>query len=213
MQICRPCRISAHREWRPILRRQNLLHVDLDLRGIRILRESQPIRQPPHVRIDDERRLAEDMPENHVRGLAPHSRNFHELLPSSMEPRRRSPRRSSCAAPISERVFCRKNPVLTINSSTCRGSAAAIARASGYSLNSRGVTRLTPTSVDCAERIVAARHCHGVSKSRLMRAFGIQLRKPARDPARALLQIRDRFARRHDPSMLTRRRAGSAAHA
>src|SRR5208283_5875971 len=54
-----PVQNQPHRESRPIRGRQNLLHVDFDFLRLRVLRESQPIRQPPHMRVDDEGRLAE----------------------------------------------------------------------------------------------------------------------------------------------------------
>src|SRR5271167_4424655 len=75
-----PVQNQPHREPRPILGWQDLLHVDFNLCRIRMLREPQPIRQPPHMRIDHEPRLAEDLPQNHVSGLAPDPRNFHELF-------------------------------------------------------------------------------------------------------------------------------------
>src|SRR4029077_3385036 len=97
-----------------------------------------------------------------------------------------------CAAPISDLVFCRKNPVVTINCSTRLGFAVAIERASGNSANSAGVARLTPASVACADRIVAARHCQGVSKFRLIRALGYSFASAAEIlAARFIVAARD----------------------
>src|SRR5277367_6731972 len=75
-----PMQNQPHRKSRPIRGRQNLLHVDFDFLRLRVLRESQPIRQPAHMRIHDEGRLAEDMPENHIRRLAADAGNFHERV-------------------------------------------------------------------------------------------------------------------------------------
>ena len=57
--------------------------------------------------------------------------------------------------PMSDFDFCRKNPVEWICGSSSAGVAFASAVASGYRLNSAGVTMFTRWSVDCADRIVA----------------------------------------------------------
>jgi hypothetical protein len=57
--------------------------------------------------------------------------------------------------PISDLDFWRKKPVERISGSSSAAAAPASAFASGYFLNSAGVTMFTRTSVDCADRIVA----------------------------------------------------------
>ncbi len=57
--------------------------------------------------------------------------------------------------PISDLDFWRKKPVDRISFSRSGAAAAASDRASGYRLNSAGVTMFTRWSVDCADRIVA----------------------------------------------------------
>ena len=68
---------------------------------------------------------------------------------------------SACEAPMIERVFARKKPVVTMIGSMSAGLAAASARASGYFANRLGVTMFTRASVDCAERIVAINSSNG----------------------------------------------------
>ena len=52
-------------------------------------------------------------------------------------------------------VLLLKNPVERISSPTSAGSASARSAGAGYRANRAGVTRLTRTSVVCADRIVA----------------------------------------------------------
>jgi hypothetical protein len=52
-------------------------------------------------------------------------------------------------------VFERKNPVEWMSFSTSSGSAWARSAGVGYRANNAGVTMLTRSSVDCADRIVA----------------------------------------------------------
>ena len=59
--------------------------------------------------------------------------------------------------PIKCDVFDLKKPVDRINASTSSRSAAANSRGPGKRRKSAGVTRLTRSSVHCAERIVATR--------------------------------------------------------
>ena len=59
------------------------------------------------------------------------------------------------AAPTTDFDLLRKNPVERMSGSSCSGLSAAKSRTVGYFLNITGVTLLTPTSVDWAERIVA----------------------------------------------------------
>ena len=66
------------------------------------------------------------------------------------------------AAPINDLALLRKKPVEWIASSTSLWSAPAKASGVGKRSNSGGVTRLTRSSVHCAERIVATSSSHGV---------------------------------------------------
>ena len=58
--------------------------------------------------------------------------------------------------------FWRKKPVDRISGSSSAAAAFASARASGYCLKSAGVTMLTRSSVDCADRIVATSSSKGL---------------------------------------------------
>src|SRR6476660_9637372 len=62
-------------------------------------------------------------------------------------------------------VLLRKKPVERISVSNVAGLALANARASGYFLNSAGVTMFTRLSVHCALKMVAIRSCNGFPKS------------------------------------------------
>src|SRR5579864_5812209 len=66
------------------------------------------------------------------------------------------------AAPTTDFDLLRKNPVERTSGSSCSGFSAANACTVGYLRNNSGVTRLTFTSVDCADKIVATRSSHAV---------------------------------------------------
>src|SRR5229473_1876453 len=75
-----PVQYEAHRERRPIGWRQYPLKVALDLFGIGVACQAEPPRQPPHMRIDYETGLAEDMPTQDIGGLTPDARKRHQLF-------------------------------------------------------------------------------------------------------------------------------------
>ena len=76
------------------------------------------------------------------------------------------------AAAIKARAFSQKKPALRMMSSIASGLAPAADAGFGKAANRRGVIRLTRSSVHCAERMTAARHCQGVAKSSVMQASG-----------------------------------------
>ena len=65
-------------------------------------------------------------------------------------------------APCRDFALLRKKPVVRASSSSSSRAAAAIALGVGKARKSAGVTRLTRTSVHCAERIVATVSCHAL---------------------------------------------------
>ena len=74
--------------------------------------------------------------------------------------------------PIKDVALFRKKPVDRMISSSSARSAAAYSAADGYRENTTGVTRLTRTSVVCADRMVATASSYGVLKSSSALASG-----------------------------------------
>ena len=88
---------------------------------------------------------------------------------------------SALAMPMMLFVFCRKNPVAWMSSSTSAGSACARSAGVGYLANSAGVTWFTISSVVCAERIVAVSSWNGESWIERAQRLGVA-RILAREP-------------------------------
>ena len=144
------------REDRPLLARQQLHQILLDLHRLGLAGQPEPLRQPRDVRIDhDALVLAERGAEHDVRGLARDAGQLDQLLHR---------RRDLAAVSLDERLRhadqrLRLHPKeagrvdLLLEHRPGRPSRAR--RRSGYFANSFGVTVLIILSVDCADRIVA----------------------------------------------------------
>ena len=67
------------REARPVLARHELHEVALDLHRVLLLRQPEPLRQPPHVRVDDDPLRGPELGGDDVRGLARDAGQADEL--------------------------------------------------------------------------------------------------------------------------------------
>ena len=116
-QTRRPCQISRCGKRAPVLARHELHQVALDLHGILLPREAEPLREPPHVRVDDD-----------------------ALRRRRARPRRRSP---SCARRPGSRTQLVDRPrhlavvLLEQRSASCRGAPSSSAGRSPVAKMSR----------------------------------------------------------------------------
>ena len=74
------------REETPALARHESLQVALDLDRILLLRQPQPLREPAHVRVDDDSLRIAEFGGDDVRRLARHPGEAHELLEAVRDP-------------------------------------------------------------------------------------------------------------------------------
>ena len=128
----------------------------LDVHRILPAREAEPLRQAPHVRVDDDPLRHAALGRDDVRRLAPDAGEPDESS-SRVGTSPSNSSRSIRIAPWSCRAFWRK-----CRSARCRARARRAARpgsppAGGTSRNSVSVTRFTVTSVVCAESITEIR--------------------------------------------------------
>ena len=110
MHTRRPCQISRCGKRPQSLARHELHQVALDLHRVLLPRQPEPLREPAHVRVDDDALRVAELGGDDVRRLARHAGQPHELV----DVRGTTPSNSSssvCIVPRIAFVFCRKNPV------------------------------------------------------------------------------------------------------
>ena len=141
------------REAVPVRARDEPHQVALDLHRILLPRQPEPLREPPHVRVDDDPLRVAELGGDDVRRLARDAGQAHELARAAAAPARRTRRAASASCRAATSPSAGRS-----RSRRCRARAPPAAppgspRAAGTCANSRSVTRLTFTSVVCAESI------------------------------------------------------------
>ena len=166
------------REPRPVVARHELHQVALDLHRILLLREAEPLREPAHVRVDDDPARIAELRRDDVRRLARNPRQPKRARRASAAPRRRTPRSASAS--------CRARPSPSAGRSRsrrCRARAPPAAprgnpRAACTSGRVVDVTRFTFTSVVCAESMTETSNSSSSAKRERDRRVGVLDREP-----------------------------------
>ena len=150
------------REARPVLARHELHEVALDLHRILLLREAEPLREPPHVRVDDDPLRLAELGRDDVRRLARDAGQADELV---------DPARHLAVELLEQHAHRAADRLRLLPVEAGREDVAARAppaarrgspRAAVLLTKSFSVTRLTFTSVVCAESITETSSSSGL---------------------------------------------------